>query len=260
MAFGVLGIVIATAGCSSTPQPEVLSQPELPTFNGKSLGEAERAATSAGYMVTSHDASDGDATPFDFDNWTVCFQSAGNRSVNFGVVRVDAPCLVRDGDPIPWPKIPDLVQWKFVDAKAKLIELGATDVRPQATYVDQQPPADPDDWLVCFQEPSAGADAKLPLYASLSLVDPGTSCPQQEGTYLNPPDPDPDPDPDVRHVPTPDSSSSGSGSTNGNDSGGGSVYYPNCSAARAAGADPIYAGEPGYRGAPDRNKDGVACE
>lgn len=41
---------------------------------------------------------------------------------------------------------------------------------------------------------------------------------------------------------------------------GGSVYYANCDAARAAGAAPILAGEPGYRPALDRNKDGVACE
>ena len=40
----------------------------------------------------------------------------------------------------------------------------------------------------------------------------------------------------------------------------GSVYYANCSAARAAGAAPIYRGEPGYRSALDRDDDGVACE
>ena len=38
------------------------------------------------------------------------------------------------------------------------------------------------------------------------------------------------------------------------------VYYANCAAARAAGAAPIYQGEPGYRPALDRDHDGVACE
>ena len=38
------------------------------------------------------------------------------------------------------------------------------------------------------------------------------------------------------------------------------VYYRNCSEARAAGAAPIRAGEPGYRGRLDRDGDGVACE
>jgi micrococcal nuclease len=43
-------------------------------------------------------------------------------------------------------------------------------------------------------------------------------------------------------------------------SGGGSVYYPNCAAARAAGAAPLYAGQPGYSRKLDRDGDGVACE
>ncbi len=38
------------------------------------------------------------------------------------------------------------------------------------------------------------------------------------------------------------------------------IYYPNCAAARASGAVPIYRGEPGYRPALDRDGDGVACE
>lgn len=40
----------------------------------------------------------------------------------------------------------------------------------------------------------------------------------------------------------------------------GSVYYKNCAAARAAGAAPLYVGEPGYRPKMDRDNDGVACE
>lgn len=43
-------------------------------------------------------------------------------------------------------------------------------------------------------------------------------------------------------------------------SSGGSVYYKNCDAVRAAGADPIYAGQPGYSSKLDRDGDGVACE
>ena len=39
-----------------------------------------------------------------------------------------------------------------------------------------------------------------------------------------------------------------------------SVYYRNCSAARAAGAAPIRDGDPGYAGHLDRDGDGVACE
>lgn len=38
------------------------------------------------------------------------------------------------------------------------------------------------------------------------------------------------------------------------------VYYPNCSAVRAAGAAPILVGQPGYSRKLDRDGDGVACE
>ncbi|SHM20959.1 excalibur calcium-binding domain-containing protein [Cryptosporangium aurantiacum] len=41
---------------------------------------------------------------------------------------------------------------------------------------------------------------------------------------------------------------------------GSSVYYKNCDAVRAAGADPIRAGDPGYAKHLDRDGDGVGCE
>ncbi|GIG93186.1 excalibur calcium-binding domain-containing protein [Plantactinospora endophytica] len=40
----------------------------------------------------------------------------------------------------------------------------------------------------------------------------------------------------------------------------GDVYYENCAAVRAAGADPIRKGEPGYGRHLDRDGDGVGCE
>jgi endonuclease YncB( thermonuclease family) len=38
------------------------------------------------------------------------------------------------------------------------------------------------------------------------------------------------------------------------------AYYANCSAAKAAGAAPLYRGQAGYRAGLDRDGDGVACE
>ena len=70
-----------------------------------------------------------------------------------------------------------------------------------------------------------------------------------------------------RPAPPPvDIPSAGGGSTTdtveaGTSSGtSGDVYYANCSEARAAGAAPIYSGDPGYRAGLDRDRDGVACE
>lgn len=39
-----------------------------------------------------------------------------------------------------------------------------------------------------------------------------------------------------------------------------SSYYPNCAAARAAGAAPLHRGDPGYSSSLDRDGDGIACE
>lgn len=41
---------------------------------------------------------------------------------------------------------------------------------------------------------------------------------------------------------------------------GGSGYFQNCSAARAAGAAPVYRDDPGYSRKLDRDGDGVGCE
>ncbi len=38
------------------------------------------------------------------------------------------------------------------------------------------------------------------------------------------------------------------------------VHYPNCSAARAAGAAPVRQGTPGYGRHLDRDDDGIGCE
>lgn len=38
------------------------------------------------------------------------------------------------------------------------------------------------------------------------------------------------------------------------------VYYANCTEARAAGAAPLYVGQPGYRSGMDGDSDGIACE
>lgn len=40
----------------------------------------------------------------------------------------------------------------------------------------------------------------------------------------------------------------------------GDVYYPNCAAARAAGAAPVRRGQPGYGPHLDRDNDGIGCE
>ena len=60
-----------------------------------------------------------------------------------------------------------------------------------------------------------------------------------------------------RHCHRRQSAGPGSGPTK---SSGSNVYYPNCSAARAAGVAPVRRGDPGYGKHLDRDNDGVGCE
>lgn len=56
------------------------------------------------------------------------------------------------------------------------------------------------------------------------------------------------------------SRSEGGSGGRGKMSGAGSAFYANCTAARAAGAAPVRAGDPGYARHLDRDNDGVGCE
>ncbi|HIW90193.1 MAG TPA: DUF1524 domain-containing protein [Candidatus Corynebacterium avicola] len=73
-------------------------------------------------------------------------------------------------------------------------------------------------------------------------------------------DPSPAPDPAPAQAPAPQPAAPAPAQEPVYPAGGGEPYYANCTAARAAGAAPLYAGSPGYRSAMDRDGDGVACE
>lgn len=90
--------------------------------------------------------------------------------------------------------------------------------------------------------------------ATEPTVADGPATPLPGPSYELPPDPEPVPayEPAPVYEPAP--------SYGEDDSSGGSVYYKNCSAARAAGVTPLHVGDPGYASHLDRDGDGVACE
>ncbi len=75
---------------------------------------------------------------------------------------------------------------------------------------------------------------------------PSATVQRRETEQQSPPEREPEPAPEESATPT--------------DEPDGSVYYRNCDAVRAAGADPIYVGDPGYSRRLDRDGDGVGCE
>jgi hypothetical protein len=96
---------------------------------------------------------------------------------------------------------------------------------------------------------TAAATTAAPAPRSTSAPRPAPQPVPQPGPGRVPPAPVPAPAPAPAPAPVPAPAPDPAG-----------AYYANCSAAKAAGAAPLYAGEPGYRAALDRDHDGVACE
>ena len=113
---------------------------------------------------------------------------------------------------------------------------------PDATVPDT-PPA------VTESKPSATESAHPSTTTAAPETPPATTDPAQSDPALSS-EPEPDAATEPEPQPGPDASASAPQS----------VYYKNCAEAKAAGAAPIHAGDPGYRAALDRDKDGVACE
>ncbi|WP_369378051.1 hypothetical protein [Streptomyces sp. cg36] len=147
--------------------------------------------------------------------------------------------------PTPTPSeapMPRVVAETYGDASRAIGRLIDGDIRAYSAYTDVELPKDHDDWIVCFQGPTAGKTL-VRKYAdpSLHLVAPGTACPRSEGTELHP-TPTHDPAPDNGSTGgsgTGGSGSSESGSSSGGSSSGGGagVVHPGsfCSTPGAVG-------------------------
>ncbi|WP_280436131.1 excalibur calcium-binding domain-containing protein [Nocardia carnea] len=85
-----------------------------------------------------------------------------------------------------------------------------------------------------------------------TVQEPTTQAPAAvEPSPTPPPPPEPEPEPEPMPVPTLDAPAPPPAPP---------VSYKNCAAVRAAGAAPIYSGQPGYGQHLDRDGDGVGCE
>ncbi|WP_277441807.1 excalibur calcium-binding domain-containing protein [Streptomyces sp. SPB162] len=131
-----------------------------------------------------------------------------------------------------------LLIWLF-GLVAAFIDLG---VILQAIGVDTAPTKAPS------QSPSSSAaTSDRPATPTVPAGPEHTETPTQPVTPSQPPTPTDEP-------PTPAETPSSSPSPEG------PAYFRDCDEARAAGAAPLFAGDPGYRSGLDRDGDGVACE
>lgn len=238
---------VASSPTASTP-------PKTADYTGKPLDEAEKLARSAGYTTGHHDAAEEKRAIIVRSLWTVCFQKVNTaaNTIDFAAVNTAEPCPEKDGGPLPWPTMPDVVGATYNTAVKDLKQAGIDldRVTLDDVYLDVDAPTaeeaaeDGDEWRVCFQSPVKETKVTPATTVQLDLgkwtdADLAQRCPSaKDTTYKIPandpasgPDPDPDPDPDHdRH----NSTTGGGGST-----GGGSVgtVHPGsfCSPPGAAG-------------------------
>ncbi|MEV7521800.1 excalibur calcium-binding domain-containing protein [Streptomyces sp. NPDC091371] len=145
--------------------------------------------------------------------------------------------------------MPAVTNMPFNQAEKAVEALIDGELTARSAYTDVTLSSAHANWVVCLQDPAAGAKLAKSAAATVHLVAPGTKCPATADTRLNTPE-------TKKPTPTPDNDSASSGSG----TGGGGAYYANCAAAKAAGAAPLRKGQSGYRSELDKDKDGIACD
>ncbi|MFD3551663.1 excalibur calcium-binding domain-containing protein [Streptomyces goshikiensis] len=162
--------------------------------------------------------------------------------------------------------MPKVVGERLLDATVLVQKVTRASVELASAYRDVTLPTDPTAWTVCFQTPAADSPVTPATAVELSLVAPGTDCPERAGAARQAskapaPAASPTPAPARTAVPVstpvPPKPKKPQTPPPANDE---PVFFKNCDAAKAAGKAPIRRGQPGYRDALDRDKDGIACD
>ena len=160
-------------------------------------------------------------------------------------------------------EVPDVVGMKGDAAAVALKEAGLTS-SPSYTDADGEDSVwNSSDWSVTSQDPAAGervpadqaitltvnddsAEAAASASASASAAAAETSASAEASEQAVQDEPAQPEEPAQRPQQDPKKSTS--------------TYYANCTEAKAAGAAPMYEGDPGYRSGLDRDHDGIACD
>ncbi|MFD3309444.1 PASTA domain-containing protein [Streptomyces sp. NPDC058694] len=223
----------AKSATSPPASPQVLKAAD---YTAKPLNEAEKLARSAGFTTTHHDAAGDGRTAIVRSLWTVCFQEADAtaKTINFAAVKSDEPCPERDGGPLPWPTMPDVVGATYNTASKDLKRAGIDldSVKLDDVYLDIDTPTaeeateDGDEWWVCFQSPDEGTDVTSDTAVSLELgrwtdIDLVQRCPKTKDTTYKIPANDPDYDSGNSTTGGAGSTGGGSSSSSGGSTGGG---------------------------------------
>ncbi|MGC9537771.1 PASTA domain-containing protein [Streptomyces sp. UG1] len=221
----------------ASPTASKKSQPAIAVdYVGQQLDEAEKQARSAGYTAAHHDAADNNRVIVLRSGWTVCFQKADTaaKTIDFAAVKSAEPCPRKDGGPLPWPKMPDVVGATYNKAVEDLKQAGIDldRVTLDDVYLDIDTPTaeeaaeDGDEWRVCFQSPDEGTKVDSVTTVRLDLgqwtdADVVQDCPSAKDTTYKIPANDPDYDNDDNGTTGGGSNEGGSSSSSGGSTGGG---------------------------------------
>ena len=140
-----------------------------------------------------------------------------------------------------------------VDGEETVQEESDWTVTAQGPQADTQAPVDqPITLMVRHDRADASASASAVATEPESAPEPAQAQePESAPEPAQPQEPEPAPEPAQPQEPEP---------AQPQEPEPGGVYYRSCKEAKAAGAAPLYQGEPGYRPGLDRDHDGIACE
>ncbi|MER0241097.1 hypothetical protein AAHZ94_03480 [Streptomyces sp. HSW2009] len=170
-------------GCGNNAE----SPPDLAPQKGQVLGAAQEQARLAGLSSSAHDATESDRAPR--ADWSVCFQSQQKKSVEFAAVHKAEPCPDKDGNPVPWLKMPKVTGLTVSGARSALADVEKSltkgsrlvGARPGVNPYANPADGEPDSWLVCSQQPAIGTalDSRWQAEEEIELhvIQPGIPCP-----------------------------------------------------------------------------------
>lgn len=141
------------------------------------------------------------------------------------------------GSPPPRRQVPGWAKATGVGIAAFILGsgIGGGDAEPVSAPIEEVTQTETERERVRSTETETVTEAAPTVTATVTEMTTVAAAP--------PPEPEPEPVPQPLAPPPP-----------------ASVYYENCDAARAAGAAPVYRGEPGYGAHLDRDDDGIGCE
>lgn len=267
IAIGVFGRMVGAEEPSTSPAapPPAAATPSTSSTTSSTVQSARSSVTSSPAAATTAEELGGFVVVAVVDGDTVRVRPAGSGSQQkVRLIGIDAPETGACAASAATAALEQLVLNRTV---ALTMGGDGEDLDPYGRALRYVDTSDGDAGLAMITGGHAiarydsrdgyGRHDREDAYLAADAASPAYTCPPAAPTPTTT-----QPDPGPRAAPAPDAESESSlpAPRPSTTSRPAVAYYPNCAAARAAGAAPLYVGEPGYSRKLDRDGDGVACE